>query len=155
MSLSLRPIASGAFDLVRHIAVQPDQTLFSGTVAQAFKTKEEGVDFHAIFIKETAIGFFKLDRSYGIAKDNELGLRGFMIDHRHQGKGHATRALRALPDYLHHHYPDHTSLLLTVDIQNVAAIACYSKDGFYQTGQLYFGGFLGPQQVMRLTLLAP
>ena len=154
MCLSLRPVASDAFDLVRHIAVQPDQTLFSGTVAQAFKTKEDGVDFHAILISETAIGFFKIDRSYGIAKDNELGLRGFMIDQRHQGKGHATSALRALPDYLRHHYPDHTSLMLTVDIQNVAAIACYRKSGFCNTGQLYFGGFLGPQQVMRLTLRA-
>ncbi|WP_083100760.1 GNAT family N-acetyltransferase [Pseudophaeobacter leonis] len=154
MCLSLCPVASDAFDLVRHIAVQPDQILFSGTVAQAFQTKEDGVDFHAILINETAIGFFKIDRCYGIAKDNELGLRGFMIDQRHQGKGHATSALRALPDYLRPPYPDQTSLLLTVDIQNVAAIACYRKSGFLNTGQLYFGGFSGPQQVMRLPLLA-
>jgi RimJ/RimL family protein N-acetyltransferase len=154
MCLSLRPVAPDAFDLVRHIAVQPDQILFSGTVAQAFKTKEAGVDFHAILIKETALGFFKIDRSYGISKDNELGLRGFMIDQRHQGKGHATSALCALPDYLHQHYPDYTGLVLTVDIQNTAAIACYRKSGFLNSGKLYFGGFLGPQQVMRLSLLA-
>lgn len=152
MSLSLRPVCADEFDLVRHIEVEPDQILFSGTVAQAFEAKEDGVDFHAILTEDTPIGFFKIDRTYGIAKENELGLRGFMIDRHHQGKGYATQAVRALAGYVPRHYPQCSSLALTVDMQNTAAIACYRMGGFTITGQTYFGGLFGPQIVMRMSI---
>lgn len=169
MQISLRPISRQDFDLVRHLTVEPDQVLFSGTVAQAFKTQREGVDFHAILaspeicdeaeiVKEfdpKPVGFFKIDRSYGIAQPNELGLCAFLIDRQHQGKGIATQTIRQLPTYLPLHYPKHTSLMLTVDLKNSGAIASYQNGGLATTGQLYFGGILGPQHVMRMPLASP
>lgn len=152
MPLSLRPVGSQDFDLVRHVQVEPDQTLFSGTVRQAFETAEDGVDFHAIFLQSKAIGFFKIDRAYGLAQAYELGLRGFMIARQHQKKRYATRALQALPDYLGQHYPDQTDLVLTVDLQNLNAINLYRKNGFSDSGEMHFGGLFGLQQVMRMPL---
>ncbi|MEP0156817.1 GNAT family N-acetyltransferase [Pseudophaeobacter sp.] len=152
MALELRPIPARDYDLVRHIAVAPDQVLFSGTIAQAFNTAEDGVDFHAIFFQGAAVGFFKIDRAYGLAQGLELGLRGFMIDHRHQQKRYATRALQVMPDYLRHHYPNHTGLVLTVDLRNPTAISLYRKTGFTQAQDLHFGGLFGLQLVMRMAL---
>ncbi|MCD9146203.1 hypothetical protein [Pseudophaeobacter flagellatus] len=75
MALNLRPIPARDYDLAHHIAVAPDPVLFSGTTAQAFETAEDGVDFHAIFFYDDAVGFFKIDRAFGLAQGPELGLR--------------------------------------------------------------------------------
>jgi len=150
MPLSLRPVRPRDFDLVRHIQVEPHQTLFSGTVRQAFETAEDGVDFHAIFLQSEAIGFFKIDRTHGLAQARELGLRGFMVDRPHQKKGYATQALQTLPDYLGQYYPDQTGLILTVDLQNLIAINLYRNNGFSDSGEMHFGGLFGLQRVMRM-----
>ncbi|WP_122072747.1 GNAT family N-acetyltransferase [Pseudophaeobacter sp. EL27] len=150
MPLRLRPVGLQELDLVHHIQVEPDQTLYSGTVRQAFETAEDGVDFHAIFLQSKAIGFFKIDRAYGLAQADELGLRGFMIDRQHQKKRYATRALQVLPDYLHQHYPYQTGLVLTVDLQNLNALNLYRKNGFLDSGEMHFGGLFGLQRVMRM-----
>ena len=164
MSLRLRPVETCEFDLVRHIQVEPEQVLFCGTVAQAFEQAEDGVDFHAIFLREMAIGFFKIDQAYGLTPDltpslasgrvpaRDLGLRGFMIDRNYQNQRHATKALRALPGYLLRHYPGTCNLALTVDLQNFHAIRLYRKNGFTETQELHFGGLFGIQRVMRMPL---
>ncbi|OIQ33982.1 MAG: hypothetical protein BM559_08870 [Roseobacter sp. MedPE-SWchi] len=149
MALRLCPVAASAFALVRHIEVEPDQSLFCGTVKQAFDSAEDGVDFHAIFLHETAIGFFRIDRTHGLARSSELGLRGFMIDRRHQNKGYANQALLALPAYLKTQYPESSGLVLTVDQQNLLAIHLYRRTGFDDLGELHFGGLFGLQKVLR------
>lgn len=156
MALCLRPIAETEFDLVRNIKVEPDQIRFSGTVAQAFDEAEEGVDFHAIFDQDRAIGFFKLDRlyheQYSFALPQDLGLRAFMIDRHCQGQGHATAAVRLFETYVPQHYPDRQSVILTVNLQNPAAISCYVKGGFVDTKEIYPHGIAGPQHILRLPL---
>lgn len=156
MTLSLRPVRETEFPLVQGVEVEPDQTRFSGTVAQAFEEAEDGVDFHAIFENGHAIGFFKLDRlyheQYAFALATDLGLRAFMIDRRCQGRGLATAAVKRLPDYVPLHYQDRHAVILTVNLQNPAAIACYLKGGFVDTGEIYPHGMAGPQHIMRLPL---
>ncbi|MEP1327172.1 GNAT family protein [Pseudophaeobacter sp.] len=161
MPISLRPVSPEDFDLVCHIQVEADQILFSGTVAQAFAANEEGVDFHAILDQDRPdhdrpVGFFKLDwlfhQQYGFAQANELGLRAFMIDRRHQGKGVATAAVRTLKSYIPGLYPSHKAVVLTVNMQNVPAIRCYKAGGFVDTGDIYPHGMAGPQHIMRLDL---
>ncbi|KIC30271.1 GNAT family N-acetyltransferase [Leisingera sp. ANG-M6] len=156
MPIALRPVARSEFDLVSRIEVEPDQIRFSGTVAQAFEEDEDGVDFHAILDGTRAVGFFKTDRlyheTYDFAEANTLGLRGFMIDRRAQGKGYATAAVAALKTYLPAQYPDRPAVVLTVNLQNPAAVRCYLKGGFQDTGGIYPHGLAGPQHILRMAL---
>ena len=156
MPLSLRPVSRDEFDLVAGVQVEPDQVRFSGTVAQAFEDNEDGVDFHAILSGGEVIGFFKIDRkyheSYGFARATELGLRAFMIDRNQQGKGYATSAVAELGSYLPDQYPDRDAVVLTVNFQNPAAIRCYLKGGFDDSGDIHPHGIAGPQHILRMDL---
>lgn len=159
--LAIRLLPLGPYDAnrVAHIRVAPEQVKFSGTPSDAFATAEPGVDLHAIALDGgPLVGFFKIDTAYttrmGFAAPGELGLRGFLIDRESQGQGLATAATRALPAYLAERYPDAPAIMLTVNCANPAAIACYLKGGFADTGQIYAGGGAGPQHVMRMVLKA-
>ncbi|MBE1282575.1 MAG: GNAT family N-acetyltransferase [Rhodobacteraceae bacterium] len=154
--LSLFPVGSDEFEKVSSVQVTPDQIRFSGTVLDAFDDAEEGVDFHGIGLGDLAVGFFKIDRFYAsrfpFVECSELGLRAFMVDRDQQGKGLATDTVRALPGYLRQLYPNATALVLTVNLANPGAIACYLKGGFADTGEIWPHGSAGPQHIMRMTL---
>ena len=141
---------------VAHLRVAPDQQRFSGTVREAFDAGEAEVDFHGIFDGEDAVGFFKIDRgyskSYGFAAPSDLGLRAFLIDLRHQGKGIGRRACRALPAHLAPLYPCAGTLWLTVNVINLPAIRSYRSGGFEDTGEIWPKGAAGPQHIMRCAL---
>ena len=157
MSVTLAPLARTDLPRVAHLRVAPDQIRFSGTVTEAFATNEPDVDFHAIEVNGTAVGFFKIDRSfpdrYPFAPKGDLGLRAFLIDLGHQGKGFGAQACRALPTYLHEHYRDAKSVFLTVNVINLAAVRAYAKGGFSDTGEIWPHGNAGPQHVLRLGLV--
>ncbi len=154
--ITLRPLGRGDFGIVAEIGVAPEQLKFSGSVTEAFEADEDGVDFHAIFHDGQAVGFFKIDRHYRqtvtLAEPHDLGLRAFLIDLKAQGQGIATSAVRALPAYLREMYPGASAVMLTVNKINPAAIACYLKGGFVDTGQTWLKGEAGPQHVMRMAL---
>lgn len=156
MPVRLDAVAADEFWRVGHLRVAPHQIKFSGTVGQAFKLAEEGVDFHAIFLGPRAVGFFKIDRDYGaehpFARPGEPGLRAFLIDHRHQGMGVARKALELFPAYLRARYRDIESLVLTVNMANPAAVKVYRQAGFRDTGEIWEGGAAGAQLVMRMDL---
>ncbi len=146
-------------DLVANVQVAQGQQVFSGTVPQAFEAKEEDVDFHGIFLNDQAVGFYKIDRRYQRSLPDplqphapRLGLRAFMIDQHHQGRGIASHAVGQMAQYLPPRYPGFTSVWLTVNLANLAAQRCYVKGGFLNTGELYHGGKAGAQTVMRLPL---
>lgn len=153
---TLRPLGRGDFGIVSEIDVAPEQLKFSGSVSEAFEADEDDVDFHAIFHDGQAVGFFKIDRHYcqtiTLAGPGDLGLRAFLIDVKAQGKGIATSAVRALRPYLRKTYPGAPAVMLTVNKVNPAAIACYLKGGFVDTGQTWLKGEAGPQHVMRMAL---
>ncbi|MEX0287054.1 MAG: GNAT family N-acetyltransferase [Paracoccaceae bacterium] len=158
MSLTHRPIAPDQMELVAGVEVAPEQLKFSGSVEEAFEAAEEDVDFHGLFLDDVPVGFYKIDHRYqrtlpdpvapGTAR---MGLRAFMIDRRQQGQGIATRAVLGMRDYLKPLYPGYDALWLTVNLANPAAIRCYAKGGFADTGDLHYGGSAGPQHIMRLS----
>jgi len=157
VTVRLEPLAAQDFERVSHLVVAPEQERFSGTVADAFATGEALVDFHAIRLDQTIVGFFKIDRDYAashhFAAPDEVGLRAFLIDLSQQGKGIATAAVRALRPYLQARYPTARSVVLTVNMSNPAAKACYRNGGFRDTSEIYEGGIAGPQLVMRMSLV--
>ena len=156
MSVTLSPLTLADRDRVAHLAVHPDQVRFAGSVAEAFDAPAPDVDFHAMMMGDSPVGFFKIDRGYpaahGFAEAGDLGLRAVIVDASRQGQGIGTAAMRALPAYLRAHYPQARRLWLTVNMQNPAAIASYRKAGFQDTGAIWPHGGAGPQHIMRLPL---
>lgn len=154
--LSLRPLERHHYHLVRHISVAPEQVVYSGTVQMAFESDEPGIDFHAVFDGAAAVGFFKIDLKYGdtqeFANAGDLGLRAFMIDEPHQGRGYGAAAATALGPYLRDLYPEAAAVVLTANLRNPPAVRTYLRAGFVDTGEIYAKGIAGPQHVMRKSL---
>ena len=154
----IRLIGIGHEDLdrVAHVAVHPGQEAFCGTIGEHFSNLQPHFDFHAILRDEIVVGFFKTDRdfaaSYPFARADEIGLRGVMIDAREQGKGTGKAAMAALPAYVAGLYPQARGLVLSVNITNPAARAVYLAAGFRDEGELFHGGKLSAQHVLRLDL---
>jgi RimJ/RimL family protein N-acetyltransferase len=155
-ALTLSPITDANRAQFLSVSVTSEQIKFSGTVAEAYGSAEEGIDFHGIRLGNQPVGFFKIDRlyhsRYPFAHDTGLGLRAFMIDANHQGQGLATQVVEALGPYLAKHYPDATAVVLTVNMANPGAIRCYLKGGFDDTGETWPHGEAGPQHIMRMDL---
>lgn len=154
--IDILPLTRADHDKVRHIEVAPEQVVYSGTVDMAFSSEEAGVDFYAIQQAGRAVGFFKIDvkypQTYDFARSGDLGLRAFMVDHRQQGRGIGSQALRILPPLLRRTYPEAQALVLTVNMRNQAAVRTYLNCGFKDTREIHEGGLAGPQYVLRLVL---
>lgn len=115
-----------------------------------------GISFHEIRADGQLIGAFKLDPHYherhDFAGPDDIGLRGVLIDVDHRGKGFGAQAMAALPALARARFPTATGLVLTVNVKNPQARAAYLKAGFADDGEIYHGGALGPQHIMRLVL---
>jgi RimJ/RimL family protein N-acetyltransferase len=138
------------------LAPRRDQEGYSGTPPQTLHDAERRGSLPvAIVLGSEPVGFFILDRA-GVPGATHLpaaiGLRAFFVDARHQGRGIAGAALRALPEFARAHFPGARSVVLTVNVDNAIAQRAYLHAGFRRTGDLHLGGVLGPQHVLVLDL---
>jgi RimJ/RimL family protein N-acetyltransferase len=106
-----------------------------------------------ILRNEEPIGYYRIETNAGTIATRDydrpaLGLRSFFIDHRWQGQGLASKALRAAIDDLSTRHPDSQLLVLLVNCRNLAALRLYLRAGFIDTGELYHGGRSGPQHLL-------
>ncbi len=156
--ITILPLPPDDLPRVAHIAVHPEQVIFSGTIQQAFDTPTPEMDAYAIRHGDDVVGFFKIDRAYSTIHDfappTGLGLRTVMVDASHQGMGIGRSLCEMLPAYLAQHYPDACSLWLTVNLRNPGAVRAYAKGGFVDTGEHWLGGEAGPQHIMTMPLRA-
>lgn len=108
---------------------------------------------HLILDNNVVVGFFVFDSAYSdeyeFCPENVLGVRALLIDHHYQGRGIAGKAISQMGDFAKMHYPEFVALYLTVNCRNTAAFECYRKYGFEDTNELYEGGPVGPQHIMR------
>ena len=107
-----------------------------------------------VLVDGVPVGMFALDRGgYFREFDGDSSavlFTAFSIAHEHQGKGHATGAVRAIRVLVQQRLPDVKRVVLTVQHRNTTAIATYLRGGFVMTGEDYLGGVRGPQFVMVL-----
>lgn len=143
-------------ELVLELRPRRDQEGFAGvpptTLADAERHGALGV---AVLDDDEPVGFFVLDARGvpgGGRHPTAVGLRSFFIDARHQGRGIGSAALQALPALVAERFPGATGVVLTVNVSNPPARRVYLRAGFRDTGALYHGGDLGPQQVLLLEL---
>jgi GNAT superfamily N-acetyltransferase len=136
------------------LTVYKEQKAFVGTIDAVLNSINDQVHLHLILYHDTVIGVFLIDLSYpqkyDFAPASSLGLRAYMIDSEHQGKGYGTQGIKILPNYLKKNYSDHGLIFLTVNCKNNFAHRCYLTGGFIDTNQLYLGGPAGPQHIMTL-----
>lgn len=141
------------FDDVRKLKVNPDQIPFVGTTKEIIEKINDQVIGNVIYENNILVGCFLLDKSYSrdydFAPKGALGLRAYLVDHKQQGKGIGTRAVQVIPSFVASHYPEFSSIFLTVNCKNPTAKKCYESGGFIETESLYHGGAAGPQYVMK------
>lgn len=156
-TVTLAPVDDALRAGVAAIAVAPEQVRFGGVPAQALATadREPARESVAILRDGVPVGFFQLDtRSVpgAPAAADIVGLRALAIDRAVQGQGIGTAAMAALPAYVRARFPTRRFVVLTVNLDNPAAIALYRRTGFAAAPgvPLYQGGRTGPQRVLIL-----
>jgi RimJ/RimL family protein N-acetyltransferase len=159
-AIALVPLVDALRPAVLAMEIDPRLARFSGPpratvpMADTDRARESVV----ILRDGVPVGYFHLDRNSvpgAPAGPEILGLRALMIDRRAQGEGIATAAMLALPSYVRERFPDHRTVALTVNVDNPAAIAAYTRAGFVDAGTgLWLGGTAGPQQVLLLDVPA-
>ena len=117
-----------------------DQTVYSALPEQSLRYCHEDPDRHPIvvLVDEVPVGFFVLhigEQMKSFTEDERaILLRGFLIDHNHQGKKYGKKAMEILPGFAKYLFPDKDCIVLAVNVKNVAAKALYSNSGFQDTG---------------------
>lgn len=135
------------------VSVAPEQMQFTSSVAEALERMQFDEMAFAIFDADQAVGFFTLRRSDSdvieqLRCDTRVTLQSFMIDARRQGKGYAKKALAQLPALTRQFFMNVDSIGLSVNCRNTPAYRLYEKNGFRDSGELYYGGSAGPQHIM-------
>ena len=135
------------------LAPWPAQLRFSGKPADTLPAAEADPARRPVAILEGGepVGFFVLHRgpvdSLAPGEDDLL-VRGFMVDRLHQSRGIGGRALAQLPSFAREREPHARRLVLGVNVRNHVARHAYLRAGFHDTGEVYLGGALGPQHVL-------
>ncbi|EKN71606.1 acetyltransferase, gnat family protein [Neobacillus bataviensis LMG 21833] len=121
------------------------QLRFTGTPREQIKLAQEDSDRHPVLAMEgdSLITFFVLHKQEGVKLYSEnqhaILLRAFSTDSRHQGKGHASNVLTALPDFVKEHFDEINEIVLAVNLQNEAAQHLYKKSGYVDEGERRMG----------------
>ncbi|KAF2149326.1 N-acetyltransferase GCN5 [Myriangium duriaei CBS 260.36] len=163
--LSVAPATGPLRSKVLALNVLPDQAVFVDSMAVVLKSIDDDPfsEPMAILTNETsssyheAVGFYRLDARQDAIGERDfgpgtVGLRAFLIDARHQGKGYAGAAITALAGDLRLRRPEVRRVALSVNLRNERAQRLYERCGFVAESELYYGGSSGPQTVMILTL---
>jgi RimJ/RimL family protein N-acetyltransferase len=156
--VSLAPAVPDLRDRLLSLAARPEQERFAGRLAETLPAAEADPDREPVAILERGVpvGFFVLHRGPGAGvlapEVRDVLLRAFLVDAAAQGRGIATRALAALPDFVAARLPGVHRIVLTVNVENPVAIRTYRRAGFADSGDLYLGGTSGPQHVFELWL---
>jgi ribosomal protein S18 acetylase RimI-like enzyme len=131
---------------VEAIEVHKDQIRFSGDIHGALHTllskPGPGVKGFALLAGDIPVAFLLLKRPPVLpawADEHSATLHALQVDHRAQGKGYGKACLQALPEVARQAWPEIKGLELSVDADNVSAIALYAKYGWIDSGEAYRG----------------
>lgn len=152
MTLSISPLSQDDFEQVAAITLHDSQIPFAGTAQEFLAADNPTIPRFVVKQGEQVIGYFRLDLDFSIAHSfctaDDIGLRTFVIDQKHQGKGFGGQAMKALAPFVAVHFPEKENIYLTVNYRNPSAKTCYEKAGFKSQSEPYLGGPVGPQHIM-------
>lgn len=139
---------------------RPDQEPWSGQALATLPWADSLPGLHpfAVLADGTAVGFGIIDRrpldlvALSPRPDRAVLLRSFYLDAGAQGRGIGRRALRGVGPFVRALVPGAVEVVLTVNVANEPAVRAYLAAGFVDDGDVYRGGRLGPQHILRLPL---
>ena len=158
MDVRLAPVAPELRERLLALAPRPEQERFAGRLSDTLPAAEADPEREPVAILEgdEPVGLFVLHRGPAAGElapeRRDVLLRAFLVDAAAQGRGIATRALAALPDFVSERLPGVRRIVLSVNVKNPVAIRTYARAGFADSGALYHGGAAGPQHVFELWL---
>jgi RimJ/RimL family protein N-acetyltransferase len=160
-ALSLLPVDRVSRPALLALRVAPQQQRFVGRVTDLLADAQSrpSADPLAFVLGDQVVGLCCIERAPRTIAPIDfdaptVGLRGFFIDARWQGRGLGRRALSLLLDTLEQRHPAARWLVLSVDEDNAAALGLYRQAGFVDGAQRYHGGSAGRQQCLLLRQLA-
>lgn len=120
-------------------------TKFSTAPFQAMKSIANNKDAQPVMILDNkiVIGFLILEKLphqsiYGIY-NQALLFRTFSLDANYRGRGLSKIAMDALIPFIKTNFSDRTTIVLTVNHANTAAIELYKRIGYRDTGRTFIG----------------
>jgi RimJ/RimL family protein N-acetyltransferase len=158
VDVRLAPVGPELRERLLALAPRPEQERFAGRLTETLPAAEADAEREPVAILEgdEPVGFFVLHRGPAAGElapeRRDVLLRAFLVDAAAQGRGIATRALAALPDFVAERQPGVRRIVLSVNVRNPVAIRTYAKAGFADSGAFYHGGAAGPQHVFELWL---
>ena len=143
---------------VRGLTIAPRQIEYAGTTASSIAACEDGDPSRivglALRVDVAIVGFVVMKRGDAApdwAAPDAAVVSGLRVDAGQQGKGIGTAAMRAIADWVRRNWRKASSVALTVDEENIAAIRAYAHAGWVDHGQR-FDGRIGPVRRMSLPL---
>ena len=135
------------------LRVTPEQQRFVGRVADLLADAQgrASADPLVLLRGDEAVGLCCIERQARVIapigfEAPAVGLRGYLIDARWQGRGLGRDALSLLLEILPQRHPSAQLLVLSVDAGNVAALGLYRQAGFVDVTERYHGGPVGRGQ---------
>lgn len=146
-NIQVRRFEEDDFQTISQYSLPDEQAIYTSIpslIVETFKSDKFNQPF-VICSEGLIVGWFALytDQSGNIYTENKKAilLKSLSIDSRHQKKGYALEALRALPAIVRERYKDKDEIILTVHETNRAAINLYKKAGFVHNGKMYDGEY--------------
>ncbi|WP_322012608.1 GNAT family N-acetyltransferase [Paraburkholderia sp. J12] len=126
---------------VENLKVSDQQIEYAGPIRRAIEAcisdLTGDVQGLAIFNGDEIAGFLVLKRQTanpGWASTGAAVISALRIDLHFQGLGIGTAALQYLPEWFSTHWPDTTSIMLSVDEENEVGRRSYAKAGWVDSG---------------------
>lgn len=134
-AVTLRPVTRDNFETVADLELHQHQRAWLASNSYSIAQASFHPNFHtrAIYLGDEVIGFMMFVVLDGVDDEpGEYSIWRFMVDRRHQGKGHGRRALQTLLDDIRRD-PAACKVWISYIPGNEVASAFYSSFGFVET----------------------
>jgi diamine N-acetyltransferase len=133
-AVTLCPVTKDNFETVAELELHPHQRAFLASNSYSIAQASFHPNYHtrAICTGSEVIGFMMFVALDGDDEQGEYSIWRFMIDQRHQGKGHGRAALNTLLDDIRRD-PAATKVWISYVPDNALASRFYASFGFVET----------------------
>lgn len=132
-------------NLINDYYLPEKQVYYSAMPAEAVEISKNNNDRHTILGMDDGelVTFFILHENEAVKpysdNPNDILLRSFSTNFKHQGKGYARETLELLPQFMKGNLPYIEAVVLGVNVKNTAAQALYKKCGYVDEGNCVMG----------------